>query len=135
MSEEMVLHQDNFKRRKLDKVGDNSRFDTDRVRYEDDDETGGLGTGFTDSPPQSSISSLKIELCQLRSYAECSPTAVPTLVRLLSGMFRSTISWKQTRNKNMSRVMWTKFLPLPDMQHRLSHLMALTHALNILGVS
>jgi hypothetical protein len=32
MSEEMVLHQDNLKRRKLDKVGDNSRFDTGRVR-------------------------------------------------------------------------------------------------------
>jgi hypothetical protein len=48
MSEEMVLHQDSFKRRKLDKVGDNSRFDTGRVRYEDDDETDGLGTRFTD---------------------------------------------------------------------------------------
>ena len=48
MSDEMVMHQDNFKRRKLERVGDNSKFDTGRVRYEDDEETGGLGTGFSD---------------------------------------------------------------------------------------
>ena len=48
MSEEMVLHQDSFKRRKLDKVGNSSRFDTGRLKYENDDENGGLSTGFTD---------------------------------------------------------------------------------------
>jgi hypothetical protein len=48
MSEEMVLHQDSFKRKKLDKVGNSSRFDTGRLKYENDDETGGLGTGFSD---------------------------------------------------------------------------------------
>ena len=44
----MVLHQDSFKRRKLDKVGNHSKFDTGRKKYESDVETGGLGTGFSD---------------------------------------------------------------------------------------
>jgi hypothetical protein len=48
MSDEMVLHQDSFKRRKLDKVGNHSKFDTGRKKYESDVETGGLGTGFSD---------------------------------------------------------------------------------------
>ena len=45
-SEEQVLHFTAFKRRKLDKVGNSSQFETDRTRYET--ETGGLGAGFSD---------------------------------------------------------------------------------------
>ena len=48
MSAEIVLHQDTFKKRKLNKVGDTTNFDCKRQRYESVPETGGLGTGFTD---------------------------------------------------------------------------------------
>ena len=46
--EENILHFPAFKRKKLDWVGDRSHFDTDRIRYETEVETGGLSTGFTD---------------------------------------------------------------------------------------
>ena len=48
LSEEHILHMPAFKRRKLDKVGNRSIFDTDRKKYKTDVETGRLGTGFTD---------------------------------------------------------------------------------------
>ena len=48
LSDEHILHMPAFKRRKLDKVGSRNMFDTDRKKYETDEETGGLGTGFTD---------------------------------------------------------------------------------------
>lgn len=39
LSEEHILHTPAFKRRKLDKVGNRSIFDTDREKYETDIET------------------------------------------------------------------------------------------------
>ena len=48
-SEEHILPFPAFKRKKLDRVGDMSRFYTDKVRWEDERETGGLTQGFTDT--------------------------------------------------------------------------------------
>ena len=47
-AEEQIIHFPAFKRKTLDRVGDRSRFDTDRIRWEDERETGGLTQGFTD---------------------------------------------------------------------------------------
>ena len=41
-------HISAFKRKKLDRVGDRSRFDTSRVNWQDERETGGLTSGYTD---------------------------------------------------------------------------------------
>ena len=47
-AEEQILHFPAFKRKRLEKVGDRNHFDTDRIKYETEAETGGLCTGFTD---------------------------------------------------------------------------------------
>ena len=47
-AEEQIIHFPAFKRKTLDRVCDRSRLDTDRIRWEDERETGGLTQGFTD---------------------------------------------------------------------------------------
>ena len=42
-----ILHYSAFKRKKLDRVGDRSRFDTDSVNWQDERETGGLNAILT----------------------------------------------------------------------------------------
>ena len=43
-----MLHFSAFKRRKLDKVGNRSQFDTDRTNYETENEAGGMSARFSD---------------------------------------------------------------------------------------
>ena len=47
-TEVQILNYTALKNRKLDIVGDRSRFDTDKVNWYEDHETGGFTSGYTD---------------------------------------------------------------------------------------